>query len=361
MLKYIIMSLAFGPMQKSYFGLTIAITMIPLFAIILYPLLPNIAHGQQQHPLFPFLFTTNTIKDGINNDTQNESMTSASGTSSSTTNKVVVLNFYDNDIGQLTNAKTILDKYGFKGTFFIVCRWASSDNPERMTWQEINQLYREGHDIESHSTSHKVLNRLSVDDLDYEVGQSKQCIHDHLGIYPTVFSPPHNVGWNNATVINTIAKYYDLSIGGFVNDVMFLHCYGWKKPQQEHSSQRDCRPYSDNGTLNYASRYDIKENAGAQGHSNDTLIFDRFTRLVNRERILNSNNNNVTPLNSVLILGYHDIDNNNNNQTISKDSTGVALFDKEMKYLHDNNVRVLTISDLGYDQNNKYLYVRNNK
>jgi hypothetical protein len=33
------------------------------------------------------------------------------------------------------------------------------------------------------------------------------------------------------------------------------------------------------------------------------------------------------------------------------------LFDKEMKYLHDNNVRVITMSDLGYDQNNKYLYV----
>jgi hypothetical protein len=95
-----------------------------------------------------------------------------------------------------------------------------------------------------------------------------------------VFSPPHDRGWNNATVINTIAKYYDLSIGGFVNDVMFLRCYGWKQQnqhqQQEHFSQRDCRPYSDNGVLNYANRYDIKENAGAQGHSNDTRIFNRF-------------------------------------------------------------------------------------
>jgi Polysaccharide deacetylase len=362
MLKYIIMSLAFGPMQKSYFGLTIAIAIILLFAIILYPLLPNIAHGQQQHQLFPFLFTTNTIKDGINNDTQNESMTSASGTSSSTTNKVVVLNFYDNDIGQLTNAKPILDKYGFKGTFFIVCRWASSDNPERMTWQEINQLYREGHDIESHSTSHKVLNRLSADDLDYEVGQSKQCIHDHLGIYPTVFSPPHNVGWNNATVINRIAKYYDLSIGGFVNDVMFLQCYGWQqhRHQQQYLNQKDCRPYSDNGVLSYANRYDIKENPNAQGHSNDIMIFNRFANLVNRVGVLNSNNsNNNTPtINSVLILGYHNIDNN---QTASKDTIDIALFNKEMKYLHDNGVKVITMSDLGYDENSKYLYVRNNK
>jgi hypothetical protein len=346
--------------KKSYFGVTITIAIL-LFAIILYPLLPNISYSQQQQQqFFPFLPPTNRIKDQINNDIQNESIIHASGSnsnSSSSTHKVVILDFYDNDIGQFTYAKPILDKYGFKGTFFIVCNWASSHNPERMTWQEINQLYREGHDIESHTMTHKLLDGLSARALDYEVGQSKQCLYDHLGVYPTVFSPPHDRGWNNATVINTIAKYYDLSIGGFVNDVMFLHCYGWKQQNHvEHLSQRDCRPFSDNGTLNYASRYDIKENAGAQGHSNDTLIFDRFSNLVNREGMLNSNN--AKPINSVLILGYHNL---NNTQTTQRDAMDTSLFDKEMKYLHDNSIKVITMSDLGYDENSRYLYVRNNK
>jgi peptidoglycan/xylan/chitin deacetylase (PgdA/CDA1 family) len=336
---------------------------IALFIIIIYSVLPNIVYGQQQQQLFPFLIPTSTTKDRINIDMQNESTTSAidSNSSPSTIPKLVILNFYDNDIGQFTYAKPILDKNGFKGTFFIVCKWASSDNPERMTWQEITQLYGEGHDIESHSMTHKLLDGLSASALDYEVSQSKQCLHDHLGVYPTVFSPPHDRGWNNATVINTIAKYYDLSIGGFVNDVMFLHCYGWKQQnqhgQQEHLSQTDCRPFSDNGTLNYASRYDIKENAGAQGHSNDTQIFYRFANLVNREGILNSNNS-AAPINSVLILGYHNI---NNTQTTQRDAMDTSLFDKEMKYLHDNSVKVITMSDLGYDENNRYLYVRNNK
>jgi len=352
--------------KKSYFGVTIT-SAILLFAIILYPLLPNISYSQQQQQqqqLFPFLPPTNTIKDQINNDIQNESIIHASGnnssSSSSSTHKVVILDFYDNDIGQFTNAKPILDKYGFKGTFFIVCKWSTSHNPVRMNWQEISQLYREGHDIESHTMTHKPLDGLSTSALDYEVGQSKQCIHDHLGVYPTVLSPPHSRGSNNATVINTIAKYYDLSIGGFVNDVMFLHCYGWKQQlhKQQYLNQRDCRPFFDNGILNYASRYDIKENAGAQGHSNDTMIFNRFANLVNRVGVLNSNNNSdsAMPLNSILILGYHNIDNN---QTASKDTMDLALFDKEMKYLHDNGVSVITMSDLAYDENSKYLYVRN--
>ena len=29
-----------------------------------------------------------------------------------------------------------------------------------------------------------------------------------------------------------------------------------------------------------------------------------------------------------------------------------------MKYLHDNAFKVLTMSDLGYDENSKYLYVK---
>jgi len=33
-------------------------------------------------------------------------------------------------------------------------------------------------------------------------------------------------------------------------------------------------------------------------------------------------------------------------------------FEKEMKYLHDNNFHVITISDLSYDENDNYLYVK---
>src|SRR5919199_5579724 len=201
--------------QKGYFDITITIVML-LFAITVFPLLPNLAHSQQQRQLFPFLPPANTIEDQINNDIQNESTTSASDSkvTPGNTDKVAILNFYDDIKSQFTNAKPILDKYGFKGTFFIVCNWAGAVNSQtpRMTWQDINQLYREGHDIESHSMTHKRLDQLSAVDLDYQIGQSKRCLDDHIGVMPTVFSPPHSIGWNNATVINTIAKYYDLSI-----------------------------------------------------------------------------------------------------------------------------------------------------
>jgi peptidoglycan/xylan/chitin deacetylase (PgdA/CDA1 family) len=381
-------------MQKRYFDVT-SIMIVALFTIIIYPLLATLAHGQQEQQLFPFssptTTATTTTKNQINNDIRNESTSSysfsahdektensdanvndnidandnnndnvdvsnpSSDSSGDNTPKAVILNFYDNDIGQFTNAKPILDKYGFKGTFFIVCRWASSDNPGRMTWNEITQLYREGHDIESHSTSHKVLSKLSASDLDYQVGQSKQCLHEHLGVEPIVFSPPHGRGWNNATVIDTIAKYYDLSIGGFVSSPMFLHCYGWKQHSQ-HSPQTDCSTYSDDGTLNYANRYTIKEvshnGLDTRYSHDDTQTFEKFVELVNSQTNLNKDGK----INAIPIIGYHNIEDD---KAIT--STDISLFYKEMKYLYDNGFKVLTMSDLGYDKNSNYLYIRNSE
>jgi peptidoglycan/xylan/chitin deacetylase (PgdA/CDA1 family) len=291
--------------------------------------------------------------DDDDDDVNNLYGDSSSDSTNNNTPKAVILNFYDNDIGQFTNAKPILDKYGFKGTFFIVCNWASSDNnPDRMNWQDITQLYREGHDIESHSTSHKVLSKLSADDLDYQVGQSKECFRKHIGTEPTVFSPPHSKGWNNGTVIDMIAKYYDLSIGGFVSSPMFLHCYGWKELQ--HAPQTDCKTYSDDGELNYANRYDIKENShnglDVRYSHNDSQIFEKFVELVNSQ----TNYNKDGKINAIPIIGYHNIEDDD-----AITSTHVSLFAAEMKYLHDNGFKVLTMSDLGYDENKNYLYVKN--
>jgi hypothetical protein len=126
---------------------------------------------------------------------------------------------------------------------------------------------------------------------------------------------------------------------------MFLHCYGWNH-EQRSSSQTDCRPYSNDGTLNYANRYDIKEvshNGLDTDYSHDdTQIFKKFVQLVNNQ--INFNKDGT--INAVPIIGYHDIDNNK------------TIFDAEMKYLHDNGFKVLTMADLGYDENSNYLYVK---
>jgi hypothetical protein len=39
-------------------------------------------------------------------------------------------------------------------------------------------------------------------------------------------------------------------------------------------------------------------------------------------------------------------------------STDINLFDTEMKYLHDNGFKVITMSDIEYNENTKYMYIK---
>ena len=292
-------------------------------------------------------------------DKGNSENTNVTNGTSTNNEKMLVLNFYDNPKSQFTNAKPILDKYNFKVSFFVVCNWlgsnysSSSYSDKRMTWQDISILQREGQDIESHTMNHHNLNNLSYNELNYEIGQSKKCLYNH-GINATIFAPPHGDEWKNATVINTVAKYYNLALGGF-SELMFLHCDGYKK---ESPNQTDCRTYFDNGTLTPVNRYSIREwshNANDESLSfNDSQIFKKFVEEVNDQTVFTKNGGKTIKINAIPIIAYHSIDNNK-----TKDSTDVNLFDEEMKYLHDNNFKVLTMNDLGFDKNNNYLYIKN--
>lgn len=266
-------------------------------------------------------------------------------------NKLVMMTFGDTLKGQITTAKPILDKYGFKASFFITCDWVGlqkSKSP-RMNWQDISALQNDGQDIESKTMTHRDLSQLSVTDLNFEVSQSKKCLSDH-GINATIFATPHGDEWNNATIINEISKYYNLADNGFA-PLMFLHCDGYKS----HSSQTDCRTYFDNGTLTFVNRYSIREwshNAVDRKYMyNDPMIFQRFIQEVNSQQVYNRNG----VINAIPIIAYHDID-----EEKAIDSTDTNLFDQEMKYLYDNGFKVITMSDLEYDENSKYLYVRDN-
>lgn len=272
------------------------------------------------------------------------------GGGSSSSTKLVILTFGDTLKSQITTAKPILDKYGFKASFFITCDWVGlqkSKSP-RLTWQDISALQNDSQDIESKTMTHGDLSKLSARDLNFEVAQSKKCLSDHGINNATIFATPHGDEWNNATIINEISKYYNLADNGFAH-MMFLRCDGYKN----QSGQTDCRTYFDNGTLTFANRYSIREwshNAVDRKYKyNDPLIFQRFVQEVNSQQVYNKNG----IADAIPIIAYHSIDNDK-----AKDSTDTSLFDQEMKYLHDNRFKVITMSDMGYNENTKYMYLK---
>jgi len=108
-----------------------------------------------------------------------------------------MINFDDGRKSQLIYAKLILDKYGFKASFFIICGRVGTEQSS-MNWQNIAELKKDGMDIESHSMTHVNLNKLSTKALKYEIGGSKQCFANH-GYNTTIFGYPFI--WKRSTYV----------------------------------------------------------------------------------------------------------------------------------------------------------------
>ena len=260
-------------------------------------------------------------------------------------NKVVILSFDDNRKGDLTYAKPILDKYGFKATFFVIC--GKTTDRGAMNWNDISAMKQDGMDIESHTMTHAHLDNLTQSQLEFEVGGSKQCLANH-GYNATIFAYPYNEGANNPNVVKTVAKYYDLARTG-TEPLMFLNCQGFKG-----DSQTDCRTFTSDGKLTYANRYlirslsfDVNE---IKDSFNNSTIYSDFVKIVNSQNSYNQNGKT----NAVPLITFHNVALTTNHRYY----TNAGLFDQLMKYLHDNGFRVLSMANLGYDTRSNTLYIK---
>jgi hypothetical protein len=103
--------------------------------------------------------------------------------------------------------------------------------------------------------THPNLNDLSSQaDLDYEIGQSKQCLENH-GFNPTIFAYPNGEGSDNPKVVNTVAKYYDLARTAKSSAPTFLQCDGNVDNNEQQKTY--CGTYLSDGELTPANRYSI--------------------------------------------------------------------------------------------------------
>ena len=266
-----------------------------------------------------------------------------------TSDNVVILNFEDGRKSRFIEAKPILDKYGFKATFYVVCNYLGN-KPGYMDWSEVRQLYKEGNDVGSHSMNHFDVEKLSKKDLKFEIAGSKNCLEQH-GIHATSFAYPFNRGSEDNKVIKGVSKYYDLARTAD-SPITYLHCDGWK----QQSDQNDCRTYASKKDLTFANRYSIRgwshDKSRLVNSYSDGALFKQFVQVVNSQ----SKYNEGGTIKAVPIIIYHRA---GDTQVVDY-NTDPKLFEKEMKYLHDNNFRVITMKDLAFNTKSNYLYIKSN-
>jgi peptidoglycan/xylan/chitin deacetylase (PgdA/CDA1 family) len=110
--------------------------------------------------------------------------------------KCVVLTFDDGYKDFYTDAFPILKQYSFSATVFLPTNFIDNKRKfclkgkEHLSWDEIRELKNEGFTFGSHTVTHSQLEFLKIDEIQYEVKQSKDVIEDKIGESVESFSYP---------------------------------------------------------------------------------------------------------------------------------------------------------------------------
>jgi peptidoglycan/xylan/chitin deacetylase (PgdA/CDA1 family) len=124
--------------------------------------------------------------------------------------KPFVITFDDTDEEQFSIAKPEMDKYGFKGVYFLMT--ISIGRPRYMNKEQIKQLADEGHAVASHTWDHHRVDRYKyentieergvkkvVNDYDQQLGKTRKTIEAITGKPVVDFAYPFGI-WSKEAI-----------------------------------------------------------------------------------------------------------------------------------------------------------------
>ena len=105
--------------------------------------------------------------------------------------KPVMITFDDSIEGQYTLALPEMEKWGFKGVFFLMT--ISLNKPGYMTRQQVKELAARGHSIQSHTWDHHRVDRYAGDDFEKQFAGSNRTIEEITGQPVRYFAYPYGL------------------------------------------------------------------------------------------------------------------------------------------------------------------------
>jgi peptidoglycan/xylan/chitin deacetylase (PgdA/CDA1 family) len=136
--------------------------------------------------------------------------------------KTVVLTFDDGYQDFYTDAFPILKQCGFAATVFLATDRIRDESvrvegADYLTWSEVRELQTEGMTFGSHSVTHADLRSLGPEQIDYELGYSKESIEQRIGAQVESFSYPFALPEEDGDFIRYLAD--TLENMGYTNGV----------------------------------------------------------------------------------------------------------------------------------------------
>ena len=181
---------------------------------------------------------------------------------------LVSITFDDGNEHQYNAFFPILEKYGLKGTFYVVTSWIGQEG--FLNWDQLAKLYSYGSEIGSHTHTHQNLMNLSREALDFELYTSLMSL-SHFDCKTLAY--PY--GGYNRLVIDYVKKYYIGARGYFVNNIRYPvldeinQCYSLFGLATEESSASGTMPILD------LPLHQFKKEIGrfTKGEADDWIIF----------------------------------------------------------------------------------------
>lgn len=135
--------------------------------------------------------------------------------------KPVMITYDDTSEEQFSIGKTEMDKYGFKGVYFIMT--ISIGRPRYMTKEQIKQLSDEGHAIGSHTWDHHRVDRLKnentieyrgqkkvVNEWDFQLANSRAQLEEITGKPVQYFAYPFGI-WSKEAIPEIEKRGYKMA------------------------------------------------------------------------------------------------------------------------------------------------------
>lgn len=111
--------------------------------------------------------------------------------------KPVMITFDDTDLEQFTIGATEMNKYGFKGVYFIMT--ISLNRPRYMSRDQLKQLSDEGHLIAGHTWDHHMVTKYKGADWDTQLVKPKVQLEAITGKKVDYFAYPFGL-WNKEAI-----------------------------------------------------------------------------------------------------------------------------------------------------------------
>ena len=122
--------------------------------------------------------------------------------------KPVMITFDDTDGEQFSIGATEMQKYGFKGVFFIMT--VAINRPRYMTKEQIKNLSDSGHVIAAHTWDHHMVTKYQGTDWDIQFSNPKKQLETITGKPLKYFAYPFGL-WNQAAIPELKNKGYQMA------------------------------------------------------------------------------------------------------------------------------------------------------